>query len=277
MLQHLVPDRVDACEGRNTYLVFSCPCAARFQYLSGCYSFGILDWVYVPVKSPRGMGAAHRALRGARFLQVPLIDLEPWYSYVLKTERPEVVEGAPSSTPSRASTTYEPEQKVTVSLLIEISKEIMSLYGKAKKGDASFSTSLLFLAELSLMAYDISIPVVLAAFACVEAVKAASHDTVTRWHMPAYCTTAVVSFARTSMAVFAYAERSRPAMRTRLHKRQAWCKHLTFHLMGVSTLLLGTPFDVASEVLAPTCLLVVGMLAWLCSKSLMHEWLAAHR
>lgn len=44
------------------------------------------------------------------------------------------MEGAASSTPSRASTTYEPEQKVTVSLLIEISKEIMSLYGKAKKG-----------------------------------------------------------------------------------------------------------------------------------------------
>ena len=74
-------------------------------------------------------------------MQVPLIDLEPWYSYVLKTERPEVVESAASNTPSRASTTYEPEQKVTVSLLIEISKEIMSLYGKAKKGDASASPS----------------------------------------------------------------------------------------------------------------------------------------
>ena len=78
----------------------------------------------------------------AWILQVPLIDLEPWYSYVLKTERPEVAEGTASSTPSRASTTYEPEQKVTVSLLVEISKEIMSLYGKAKKGDASASQSL---------------------------------------------------------------------------------------------------------------------------------------
>lgn len=80
-------------------------------------------------------------------LQVPLIaeedNVEPWYSYVLKTERPEVVEGAVSSTPSRASSTYEPEQKVTVSLLCEISKEIMGLYAKAKKGAASAHTSIL--------------------------------------------------------------------------------------------------------------------------------------
>ncbi len=82
-------------------------------------------------------------------LQVPLIDLEPWYSYVLKTERPEVVEGAVSSTPARGSTTYEPEQKVTVSLLIEISKEIMSLYGKAKKGAASFFPPILLLVTVS--------------------------------------------------------------------------------------------------------------------------------
>ena len=80
-------------------------------------------------------------------LQVPLIaeedNVEPWYSYVLKTERPEVVEGAVSSTPSRASSTYEPEQKVTVSLLCEISKEIMGLYAKAKKGAASAHSSIL--------------------------------------------------------------------------------------------------------------------------------------
>jgi len=85
--------------------------------------------------------------RASIMLQVPLIaeedDVEPWYSYVLKTERPEVVEGAVSSTPSRASSTYEPEQKVTVSLLCEISKEIMGLYAKAKKGAASAHPSIL--------------------------------------------------------------------------------------------------------------------------------------
>lgn len=85
--------------------------------------------------------------RASIMLQVPLIaeedNVEPWYSYVLRTERPEVVEGAVSSTPSRASSTYEPEQKVTVSLLCEISKEIMGLYAKAKKGAASAYPSVL--------------------------------------------------------------------------------------------------------------------------------------
>lgn len=62
--------------------------------------------------------------------QVPLIDLQPWYSYVLKTERPEAPEGEVSTTPLRAGPSYVPEQPVTVSLLMEIGKEIMSLYGK---------------------------------------------------------------------------------------------------------------------------------------------------
>lgn len=62
--------------------------------------------------------------------QVPLIDLQPWYSYVLKTERPEAPEGEASATPLRGGPSYAPEQPVTVSLLMEIGKEIMSLYGK---------------------------------------------------------------------------------------------------------------------------------------------------
>ena len=62
--------------------------------------------------------------------QVPLIDLQPWYSYVLKTERPEAPEDEASATPLRAGPSYVPEQPVTVSLLMEIGKEIMSLYGK---------------------------------------------------------------------------------------------------------------------------------------------------
>ncbi len=113
---------------------------------------------------------------------MPLIDLEPWYSYVLKTERPEVVEGAPSSTPSRASTTYEPEQKVTVSLLIEISKEIMSLYGKAKKGAASVLQALCFwLSCLYRHEPDRQCNVV--SRSCGQDTAKADHKVQPKWHM----------------------------------------------------------------------------------------------
>jgi hypothetical protein len=71
--------------------------------------------------------------------QVPLIDLQPWYSYVLKTERPEAPEGEASATPLRAGPSYVPEQPVTVSLLMEVGKEIMSLYGKT---GATFASAL---------------------------------------------------------------------------------------------------------------------------------------
>ena len=140
---------------------------------------------------------------------MPLIDLEPWYSYVLKTERPEVVEGAPSSTPSRASTTYEPEQKVTVSLLIEISKEIMSLYGKAKKGAAPISYLLCLWLKVLQLAHAISPGLLWMVNLCTHqrGQRLPSATFMPRWHMPTYCRRAACA-ARTRIADFAKAERT---------------------------------------------------------------------
>lgn len=70
-------------------------------------------------------------------MQVPLIDLMPWYSYVLKTEREDAeASGAPICA-SRPLPSSEPAQKVTSALLIEVGKEIMGLYTVKKSGAAA--------------------------------------------------------------------------------------------------------------------------------------------
>ena len=69
-------------------------------------------------------------------VQVPLIDLQPWYSYVLKTEKAQTDESDTTGIPSKQLPSHEPEQKVTSVLLVEVGKEIMGLYTKTKKGAA---------------------------------------------------------------------------------------------------------------------------------------------
>ena len=69
-------------------------------------------------------------------VQVPLIDLQPWYSYVLKTEKAQTEDSDTTGIPSKQLPSHEPEQKVTSVLLVEVGKEIMGLYTKTKKGDA---------------------------------------------------------------------------------------------------------------------------------------------
>ena len=69
-------------------------------------------------------------------VQVPLIDLQPWYSYVLKTEKAQTEDSDTTGIPSKQLPSHEPDQKVTSVLLVEVGKEIMGLYTKTKKGAA---------------------------------------------------------------------------------------------------------------------------------------------
>ena len=69
-------------------------------------------------------------------MQVPLVDLQPWYSYVLKTEKAQTDESDTTGIPSKQLPSHEPDQKVTSVLLVEVGKEIMGLYTKTKKGAA---------------------------------------------------------------------------------------------------------------------------------------------
>ena len=70
------------------------------------------------------------------YMQVPLVDLQPWYSYVLKTEKAQTDESDTTGIPSKQLPSHEPDQKVTSVLLVEVGKEIMGLYTKTKKGAA---------------------------------------------------------------------------------------------------------------------------------------------